>query len=307
VPEFLNVAVRSASVFVVCAAIWGTFRALEKVASPNKKVGLTKFLRSADWTIVPYRITDACRDAFEGIFGTSQFSAKCLRRSLQFSLLAMLVLFTFGFLNHYSYFRTMPDVVIHHPTYKIILFGWLIWSLVFDYFNLYKTRLLIWLIDRYKVAVFVFACLVLFDIAISFVVFVLSQNIFHSISMAAQTCPNSNGCSFSYVIQLAFSFFKIISRDPTLPMERLYLVMQGPTSNEVAVFFWSGLLPTLWLVVYVLATAVTRWLVKIADLISFTIDWLDFDRPFEMIGFVGANLVGISIVIYDLVWKIMLR
>jgi hypothetical protein len=114
-----------ASIVVAFVAISGAFRALEQIASPAAKANLSNFLRSADWTILPHTITAAYRDLFEAIFGSSHFSAKSLRRSFLFSLMSISALLFFGFVRHYSYFRTMPDEVLYHPTYKIY-FSWVV-------------------------------------------------------------------------------------------------------------------------------------------------------------------------------------
>jgi len=46
-------------------------------------------------------------------------------------------------------------------------------------------------------------------------------------------------------------------------------------------------------------------MVKISDLISFTFSWPNIDQPFEMIGFVAASMVSISVVVHGLVSKII--
>ena len=103
-----------------------------------------------------------------------------------------------------------------------------------------------------------------------------------------------------FLYRWPFDIFLINNQNVELLYLRLHSVVLGPTTNEIATFFWSGLLPTLWLLLYVVATAVTRYLVKISDFISFTIAWLDVDKPFQLIGFVAALLVGLLMVIYNL-------
>jgi hypothetical protein len=304
VPELLNWFGLPASIAVAFTAIFGLFLTLEKVASTTKKAELSSFLRSADWSVLPLGLTATIREGFDAIFGEDHFSAKCFKRSVQFSLFAVVTLLALGFLNHYSYFKTMPGQVLYHRGYKYIFFGWLLWSVFFDYFNLYKTRLIIRLIDKKELSVFIFLFLVAFDLSISFVVFVVSQNFLDVLNMVAQLCFGGI-CSIRYETGLSISMFQMSNHDPDGWSRRLFLVTQGPIANEVAVFFWSGLLPTLWLLMYISATTLTRWLVKNADLISFTISWLNVDKPFEMIGFVAASMVSMTMVVYGLVSKII--
>jgi hypothetical protein len=304
VPEFLGLIGLPVSVAVVFAAIFSLFQLLETVASPVKKADLSGFLRSADWEVLPHKITSAFRDVFEAIFGKNHLSEKCFRRSLLFSLLAISILFVVSFLKNYEYFHTMPAYVVGHPSYYIIFFGWLFWSVLFDYLNLYKTRFLIRVIDLKVVPAILFFLLVAVDLLFSFAIFDLSQNAFHALSMVSQYCVGLRigdaGCTFLDWIKLTFDIFLINNHNVELLYLRLHSVVLGPTTNEIATFFWSGLLPTLWLLLYVVATAVTRYLVKISDFISFTIAWLDVDKPFQLIGFVAALLVGLLMVIYNL-------
>jgi hypothetical protein len=301
VAELLNWLGLPATAAIAFTAIWGAFAAFEKIASPTKKKELSSFLRSADWSVMPFAITAAFRDGFEAIFGEHQFSLKCIRRSVAFSLLAIFTLLLLGFVNHYSYFETMPGVIWNHPGYKIIFFGWLLWSIFLDFFNLYKTRLIIRLIDRLSVPTLLFFVLAVADLFFSFVVFAVSFFYLDTLNMAHQICVGK--CSFVEEISWSFSLFKF--GDVQYLLEKFVAVAAGPTANEVAVFFWAGLIPTLWLLLYVIATALTRWLVKISDLISFTFSWLNVDRPFEMIGFVAAFMIGLTMVVHGLVSKII--
>jgi hypothetical protein len=304
--DFLSLFGLPVSIAVAFAAIFGGFQLLESVASPTKKADLSNFLRSADWAVLPHKITSAFRDAFETIFDKRHFSAKCLRRSVLFSALAILILFAVGFLKNYEYFRTMPAFVMKRPSYQIVLFSWLAWSVLFDYVNLYKTRLLIRLIDSsVAVPVLIFFIFVILDLIFSFEIFDMSQNAFQAMSMAYQACGpgalTSNGCTAWEQTELTFRIFLINVKNLNWTAVRLISAVLGPTTNEMSTFFWSGLLPTLWLLLYVVATAVTRYLVKISSLVSATVAWLDVDKPFQLIGFVAGFIVGLLMVTYDLI------
>jgi hypothetical protein len=157
------------------------------------------------------------------------------------------------------------------------------------------------LIDRLSIPTLVFFAIVLADVIFSFVVFAVSYLYLDTLNMAHQVC--SGKCSLVEEVSWSFSLFKFVDVD--LVLEKFVLVARVPTANEVAVFYWAGMLPTLWLFLYVIATALTRWLVKISDLISSTFSWLNVDQPFEMIGFVAASMVSITMVVHGLVSKII--
>ena len=170
-----------------------------------------------------------------------------------------------------------------------------------DFFNLYKTRLVVRLIDRFSVPTLVVFVIVAADVLFSFVVFAVSYLYLDTLNMAHQICVGK--CSLVEVVSWSLSLFKF--GDVYDLLEKVPMIAAGPTANEVAVFFWAGLLPTFWLFLYVIATWLTRWLVKISDLISFTFSWLNVDQPFEMIGFVAASLVSVTVVVHGLVSKII--
>jgi hypothetical protein len=122
---------------VVFVAIYNAFAWLEKLASSHAKQTLSEFLQSTDWKIWSNNIAGVVEQSFDAVFGSRHFSWKCLDRSLEFSVSSIAVLLFLGFLNHYSYFKTMP-LELTRPNYRIIFFGWLFWSACIDFFNLYK-------------------------------------------------------------------------------------------------------------------------------------------------------------------------
>jgi len=287
-----------ASIAVAFATICGMFSTLEGIVSPSKRKDVTDFLRSTNWRQLAYKSTVTFREVFVVIFGASHFSIKCVVRSIAFSVSAILILLTLGFLNHYDYFQTMPGVVLNHPSYYLIFFGWLFWSMIIDYFNLYKTRLIIRLIERTRVSPYVFFIFIAFDLVLSLVIFVLSFDYLEAMSMRKQVCAPE--CSVWYLIISSSPFFKILVVDPFIWLHRFAMVTAGPIANEVAVYFWAGLLPTLWLLLFVISSAVTRLL---APPISFLVSWLDVNQPFKAIGFVAASIVSLVMAIHAVVLK----
>jgi hypothetical protein len=59
VEEFLSWLGLPTTIGIAFVGIRGAFTALENIASKEKKAVLSDFLRSADWTVVPFRITAA--------------------------------------------------------------------------------------------------------------------------------------------------------------------------------------------------------------------------------------------------------
>ena len=288
------------SLGIIFSTVYGFFLLLEQVASPERKKTFSIFLRSTDWETWPQSFPTIIRASFKFIFGAEHLSIKCIGRSFLFSLSAISILLALGFINNFDYFWTMPyelfdpAAIGKNPGYPIIFFGWLSWSICLDYFNLFKSRVVLRVFEAtrtYKNVFFIFFLAVLLDIGLSISVFVLSYDFLNAQAMSYQVCFDK--CSVSQTIDLGLSIFRTIVPQKAIWMHTIAMIMRGPIANEVAVFFWAGLLPTMWLAVYLVATVITRSMVTFAGPIKFTVSWLDTDRPFQAIGFVSAMLVSI--------------
>ncbi|MGY3527754.1 hypothetical protein [Bradyrhizobium sp. USDA 4452] len=197
-----------ASVAAAFGIVWGAFATLEKVTSSEKKAVLTQLLRSTDWSAAPLKLTEAFKEVFEAVFGKHQLSAKCLRRSFLFSILAIILLLAFGFLNHYEYFQTMPFVIFYKPAYRIIFFGWLFWSIIIDFINLYKTRLLIRLVDALRAPALLFFVLVVADLLVSVTIFVATYSYLLTLNIAHQYCNEISSCPLAHELRLSLSIYR---------------------------------------------------------------------------------------------------
>jgi hypothetical protein len=87
-------------------------------------------------------------------------------------------------------------------------------------------------------------------------------------------------------------------------IHNLYMFSKGPISDEVSLFFWAGLLPTLWLALYTAATILTRGLITVAPVFSFVLRYLDVEeRPIQVIGIVAALIISVLIAVFALLAK----
>ncbi len=293
-----------ASIAIVFSAIYGSFAWLENLLSSSAKLALTSFLRSTDWKVWSKRIAAVVQESFNALFGPKHLSGKCIIRSIEFSLSSIFILLILGFLNHYSYFRTMP-FELTKTSYRIIFFGWLGWSICIDYFNLGKTRLLIKIIQHTRLSLLVCLLLIPIDLVLSFLVFHFSYEFLDALNMTYQMCEGYH-CSLWYFLSTAYSIHQVVIWNVYLWARHFLMISWGPIDNEIAVFFWAGLLPTLWLLVYVLATALTRLIARFSNQIRFILVGLDIDRhPIRSIGLVAATLISASLTFYSLAMRII--
>jgi hypothetical protein len=164
---------------------------------------------------------------------------------------------------------------------------------------------LIQLIRYAHLSLFVLVLLIFVDIFLSFLVFHYSYEFLDALNMSYQMC-DINTCSYRTMFSLSWSIYKTVAREGGLLANHFAMVRLGPIDNEIAVFFWAGLLPALWLLIYVLATALTRLIARAANQIAFTFWVLNVDKhPLRAIGFVAATLVTFAVGLHGILLKIL--
>lgn len=281
------------SILIVFATIVAVSEGLERASSAQAKKDFASYLRSTDFSALSVRLPKAIEELFERLFGKRHFSALCIFRSATFSLAAIVFLLALGFLTHYSYFQTMPAFVAGHPGFRIKYFGYIMWSLVPDYFNLYKTRLIIYWTTRHNLPIVVLIAILVLDVGVSYLVFASLYFFFECLNMGYQLVT-LGAINVWRLPSTVFWIFKnnvldeLITKPSTLGM-----IMRGPVANEVAVLFYAGLLPSIWLWLYTAATMVTRIVTRAKGLIKSVVYFLDVEEhPIRSVGLVAGVLAS---------------
>jgi hypothetical protein len=290
------------SIATVFLAIMFAFGQIEKLATTTAKSDLSHFLKTANWITISSQLPKIIHELFKRVFGESHFSLKCFYRSVIFTLGSLFTLLMLGFIGNYAYFKTMPFELTYSPSFQVIFMGWLMLSVAVDYANLYKTRVLIRLVEWARLPVLSFIPLIILDLLLSLFVFMLLYGCVFSLSAAHSMCIKAH-CTVWEELRWSISLFHFMSSIDQIVV-RLHMIYGGPTSNEIAVFFWSGLLPTLWLALYITSIAIARILIRFVPAIRFTTYFFDVEtRPIQIIGFVFAALVGIAMIVVSLIKK----
>ena len=163
------------------------------------------------------------------------------------------------------------------------LLAYAVWAIVPDYFNLFKTRKVLDLITAHRIsrpsllvvmliadflfgyAIFIITCLPMGLVADHLVLFLLGQVSWHHL-----------------VSNFGFS---------PLPWSAGF-------ERPFAVLFWPGMVPSIWLWLYVGATLIVRLAARSAPLLRFSSYVLDLDQhPIRFVGYVAAALPGIAYII----------
>jgi hypothetical protein len=291
------------SILIVFAAIVAVSEGLERSSSAQAKKDFANYLRSTDFSALSVRLPKAIEELFERLFGKHHFSALCIFRSATFSLAAIVFLLTLGFLTHYSYFRTMPAFIAEHPGFRVKYFGYITWSLVPDYFNLYKTRLIIHWTTRHNLPIVLLIAILLLDVGVSYLVFASLYFFFECLNMGYQLVA-LGAINVWRLPSTVLWIFKInILNELITNPSTLGMIIRGPADNEVAVLFYAGLLPSIWLWLYTAATMVTRIASRAKGLITGVIYFLDVEKhPIRSVGLV-AGVIASSILALSLAVK----
>jgi len=152
---------------VVAGSVLGVFELGERFASQRAKDALSKWLLTFDVQKAK-ALPDGTQELFERIFGERHFSLRCFFRSMAFSLGAMVGIGILLLLidPKGSYY----DVIDTDIEFWVELGLWLPWSIVVDYVSLFKTRVILRILTRLRLATTGMAMVIL---AIDYIVYCL--------------------------------------------------------------------------------------------------------------------------------------
>jgi hypothetical protein len=269
---------------IVAGSVLGVFELGERFASQRAKDALSKWLLSFDVQKAK-ALPDGTQELFERIFGERHFSLRCFFRSMAFSLGAMVVI---GILVLLIDPKGLYYYVISTKMYDWVEVGlWLPWSIVVDYVSLFKTRVILRILTRLRLATTGIAMVIL---AIDYIVYYLLFTIgAYSVTILAL-----------YVTGGA----DIIAQVPRWidAIMRLLFIPPGLDEAFGFILFWSGFIPSIWMWLYVLALFVTRLFLRSEKLVTWLRWFLDVEKnPFRSIGAVAATLAFIASVAIILV------
>jgi hypothetical protein len=282
---------------IVAGSVLGVFELGERFASQRFKDDVSKWLLTFDVQKAK-ALPDGTQELFQGIFGERHFSWKCFIRSTIFSISAMiflsllvllinpqLILLNFG-----------PSWLLHYDLYLWALSLWLPWSITVDYISLFKTRVILHVITRLRRTLSLLTPLIL---VIDFLLYRLLFSITFAIILLVSVSISisvASGLPFNEVFSMYLSHFAHRSQLSYFPS-----ITEGATALPF-ILFWSGLVPSIWMWLYVLALFVTRGLLRSEKLVSWLRYFLDVEKaPFRSIGAVAATVAFIASVAIILV------
>jgi len=140
---------------LVAGSVLGVFELGERFASQRAKDALSKWLLTFE-VRKEGALPDGTQELFERIFGERHFSLKCFMRSAAFSLGAMALIIILGLLIRPNEFVTLINSLTKPISWYLTIGSWLLvtlwipWSILVDYFSLFKTRIILRILMRLK-------------------------------------------------------------------------------------------------------------------------------------------------------------
>jgi hypothetical protein len=269
---------KAGNIVALFASTLGVFVFIENMSSSQARADFTNYLKSTDFAGSVVRLPQDTRALFERVFGARHFSLRCVITSVLFSAVTTTGMFAIFFLIDPKAFLSLADLVWEYDPQLLVAVGaWIIWSLVPDYFNLLKTRAILGLatarqINRASIL-----------IAIVFADFVVGYAIF-SLTFGPILLPflRDNPLWLEMLFFWPPPFFITFLFPPIITF-----------SSVTAPLFWAGMVPSIWLWLYVAATLIVRLAIRSAPLLRFLTYLLDIDQhPIRSVGIVAATLVS---------------
>jgi len=280
------------SLVTLCGFTFYAFLFIEKMSAAQARADFAQYLRSTDFAKAVVHLPGDTNALFERVFGARHFSWRCVRTSILFSVASFAIILLLNFMNDpkgtLAWPRTMLEIA---PGLFYSVVAYAIWSIVPDYFNLLKTRKVLGLITAHKISrPAVLVAILVADFLVGYAIFIVSCLPMGLFSLhLVYFLLGKGGVDWHHVVS-NFSF------DP--------LPLSAGFEWPFAMFFWSGMVPSIWLWFYVAAILVVRLVARAAPVFRFSIYFFDIDQhPIRSVGVVAAALVGCVYVALLAIWK----
>jgi hypothetical protein len=279
------------SLFTLCSTTFGFFVFIENMSSPQARTDFARYLKSTDFAKSVVHLPADTHALFERVFGARHFSWRCVTASIIFSVAAFASIVGLKVLHDPQSLSWVREAWEDYPGLLYTLMSYAIWSIAPDYFNLLKTRKVLGIITTRQIRRPSVLALILFsDFLVGYAIFIVSFVPMGLFSLHfVLYLLRAKGVDWHHVVS-NFSFAPV----PILS------AFQWPYE----IFFWPGMVPSIWLWLFVAATLIVRLTARVAPVFRFSIYFLDIDQhPVRSVGVVASALVGCVYIILVAIWK----
>lgn len=277
------------SLITLCSSTFAIFVFIENMSAAHARADFALYIKSTDFAKAAVRLPSDTRALFQRVFGTRHISWRCLKASILFSVAAFASVVILNLLNDPKRLPLALAVWEVYPGLWYSLLAYAIWSIVPDYINLLKTRKVLDLITTHQIDRPSLLAVILFvDFILGYAIFIIS-------------------CWPMGLLSLHFWLFLLGELDWNHLVSNFGfspLPILAGFKWPFEMFFWSGMVPSIWLWFYVAATLIVRLAVVSAPVLRFSIYFFDIDQhPIRSVGVVAAALAGCLYVVLLVIGK----
>jgi hypothetical protein len=280
---------KSLSLITLCSITFGLFVFIENMSGTQARADFARYLKSTDFAKAVVHLPNDTHVLFERVFGARHFSWRCIKTSILFSVAAFAIIVLLNVLNDPKRFWWTLKLFETSAGFFNTLVAYVIWSIVPDYFNLLKTRKVLGLITARQINRPSVLVVILFaDFLIGYAIFILTLLPMGLFSL-----------HFVFFLLGRVDWHHVVSNFGFNPVP-IFSGLEWP----LEMLFWPGMVPSIWLWFYVVATLVVRLAVRSAPVFRFSIYFFDIDQhPIRSVGIVAAALVGCVHIVLFSIWK----
>jgi hypothetical protein len=271
------------------AATYAWFVTVDKLSlNPDFRAALAEYLKTSPTT---EGIINSARRLFAAVFGDRHFSWRCIKRSFIISILANLFsLALVILLNPQSEFLANDSPV----TVPVVL-GWALFAVIPDYLNLYKTRMILDLLDRFKnLTSKVLLMTLLLDFLVGLLLF---SAIFGTVEGAL------GAYLYDGIVPTVSQLVGDLLSENTSHL--LWLLSNGDYQSG---FFFTSMLPSAWLWTSIGAMLLGRAWMRADPEVTLFRKIFDVDKsPIQSLGAIAAGLVFVGVASLSMIITLISR
>src|ERR1051326_5932370 len=294
--EFVGIPI----VVALFGGIVAAFTALDRWSSKEARRSLAIYLKTTNFPALSKKLPQATLELFNRIFGQRHFSFQALRSSSVVSLVGILVFMLAAFVLGFSKpWLTSEQNISYWESYfanpeaMISFIYWIGWSFAIDYVMLYKTRVVLKILAKRSISIILSIFLLLIDVVVGVIVFVIGVSVMFVMTSITFGASLRVGVIEDTFLKLLAPVLLLLLRPTSDSLWLIYISTLKPSLPGLSnVMFYAGLLPSIWLWLYIFSAVITKLALKFAPSIRFVVFFLDVDEhPIQSVGIVAASTV----------------
>jgi len=287
---------------LVAGGVWKLFAFIDSYAKADTREHLAAYIRGKVYRSQFLALPALASLILTRLFGERHWTLKCLLRSSLLSICSIFALFSFSLLYNRHDTITVWNWLLALPRKPTMEIGaaWLVWAIVPDYVSLFKTRVVLSVLEKFDLSLRSLLAVAFIDFFIGAMVFLTSACLFTaSLSMVYASHLGKLPHSGAWSLVMSDLLLATIALGASVGFTGFNGILF--TNIPLGDFFWASMVPSVWLWGYILAVLSARLLFSFAwmlDKVSLLLS-VD-DHPFKAVGLVAATVAGVTMFVIEL-------